>query len=96
MKFTTSPRSGILNGNPKLNMASLSDRVSLNVPGPFYVDATCIDCDLCRALAPEIFGRDDDSGYSYVLRQPTTPEEIALATEAAQQCATESIGSDGG
>ena len=65
-----------------------------NVPGPFYVDDTCIDCDQCRSTAPQFFTRHDENGYSYVHRQPVTPEEIALAKEA-MECPTESIGHDG-
>jgi ferredoxin len=73
-------------------MAELTNRLSTNVPGAFYVDDTCIDCDQCRASAPAFFARDDNTGYSYVYRQPTTPEEIAEADEALAGCPTESIG----
>ncbi|MBL9202152.1 MAG: ferredoxin [Opitutaceae bacterium] len=76
-------------------MPNLSDRLPQNVPGRFYVDASCVDCDLCRSTAPEFFGRDDETGYSFVHRQPVTPAEIALAEEARGLCPTESIGSDG-
>ncbi len=76
-------------------MAIPSDRLPQNVPGRYYVDAQCIDCDLCRETAPAIFGRQDDAGYSFVQRQPQTPEEIALAEEAIQGCPVEAIGHDG-
>lgn len=76
-------------------MATIAEKLSLNAAGKYYVDSTCIDCDQCRAIAPEIFGRDADSGTSYVLRQPVTEEEIAATEEAVSSCATESIGSDG-
>lgn len=76
-------------------MAIPSDRLPQNVPGRFYVDSQCIDCDLCRETAPSIFGRDDESGFSFVQRQPLTPEEIALAEEAIQGCPVEAIGNDG-
>jgi ferredoxin len=66
-----------------------------NVLGKYYVDNTCIDCDLCRNIAPRTFARHDDSGYSYVFKQPVTPEEIALAEEAKISCPTETIGNDG-
>ena len=46
-------------------MADLSQKVPENVVGRFYVDATCIDCDLCRETAPANFLRLDDEGYSY-------------------------------
>ena len=66
-----------------------------NVSGKFYVDNTCIDCDLCRNIAPKFFTRSDEGGYSYVCRQPQTPEEIEQAEEARASCPTETIGNDG-
>ena len=75
-------------------MATLSERLPQNVPGRFYVDSTCIDCDMCRTTAPEFFRRDDETGFSYVYRQPVTPEEVAQA-EDARNCPTDSIGNDG-
>ena len=77
------------------NMANPSDRLPQNVPGSFYVDSTCIDCDLCRETAPTVFARHDESGYSFVQRQPATPEEIELAQEARAGCPVEAIGDDG-
>jgi len=76
-------------------MANPQDKVPENVPGPYYNDHTCIDCGLCPEIAPMIFKRQDDAGYSYVHRQPATPREIALAEEARDSCPTESIGNDG-
>ena len=76
-------------------MAEKNDRLSQNVTGPYYVDSTCVDCDLCRNTAPDFFRRDDETGFSFVHRQPFTPDEIALAEEAKQGCPTESIGNDG-
>ena len=46
-------------------MADIDEKTPLNVPGKFYVDSSCIDCDLCRETAPENFGRDDDEGQAY-------------------------------
>ena len=74
-------------------MATLSERLPQNAPGRFYVDSTCIDCDMCRTTAPQFFRRDDETGYSYVHLQPVTQEEIALAEEA-RSCPTDSIGND--
>ena len=75
-------------------MASISDRLSLNVAGRFFVDSSCIDCDQCRTEAPDFFARDEDNGTSYVARQPVTPEEIELVQQAATNCATSSIGDE--
>ena len=61
-----------------------------NVPGTYCNDETCIDCDLCREIAPHIFTRDDEEGASYVRRQPVTPDEIAEAEEALATCPSES------
>lgn len=60
-----------------------------------YVDETCIDCDLCRSNSPEFFTRHEDGGYTYVYRQPVTPEEVLQAEESRLACPTESIGKDG-
>ena len=76
-------------------MATSTDRLPQNAPGRYYVDSSCIDCDQCRAMAPQIFARHDDSGLSFVSHQPGTPEEIALVDEIMATCATSSIGNDG-
>jgi ferredoxin len=76
-------------------MADLTNRLPQNVPGPFYVDDTCIDCDMCRSNAPDFFRRDDRTSSSYVYRQPVTPEEWAVAEESRRDCPTESIGNNG-
>jgi ferredoxin len=76
-------------------MATLSERMPENVPGPYYIDSSCIDCDQCRVIAPDFFARNDDTGMGYVKKQPVTAEEMAMAEEAMLACATESIGNDG-
>ena len=72
-------------------MARLDLRLAANVPGDFYVDSTCIDCDQCRAIAPETFAEVDE--MSAVLRQPETPPEVHAALQALVTCPTASIGS---
>ena len=54
-------------------MADQARRFAHNVPGDFFVDQTCIDCDQCREIAPATF-RDAGSEAS-VYRQPVSPEE---------------------
>lgn len=73
-------------------MADINDRLSQNIPGLFFVDSSCIDCDLCRGAAPAFFRRDDDIGYSIVFRQPITEADIELCQEALENCPSESIG----
>lgn len=70
-------------------------RVAENAPGPFYVDRTCIDCDVCRDAAPENFTRSFKHAYSYVSKQPETETERAACQEALSACPVEAIGNDG-
>jgi glyoxylase-like metal-dependent hydrolase (beta-lactamase superfamily II)/ferredoxin len=71
-------------------MADFKKQVSENVPGEFFVDNTCIDCDTCRQLAPHTF--EDTGNTSFVKTQPQTPEEVRKATQALLACPTGSIG----
>ena len=76
-------------------MADRDNKHKENVPGAYYVDDQCIDCDLCRETAPANFTRNDDGGYSYVKKQPESPEEEALCKEAKEGCPVEAIGDNG-
>ncbi|MDR0728019.1 MAG: ferredoxin [Puniceicoccales bacterium] len=76
-------------------MANSANKSPKNVPGRFYVDDQCIDCDLCRELAPDCFARDHDAGTSFLSRQPATPEEEELCREALESCPVSAIGDDG-
>jgi ferredoxin len=76
-------------------MADKSQKVAENVSGRYYVDVTCIDCDLCRETAPANFIRQDDEGHSYVVRQPQDPAEEASCLAALEECPVEAIGNDG-
>ena len=71
-------------------MANVQQRLPENVPGDFYVDATCIDCDTCSQLAPSVF-RDHGDQCS-VYHQPQTEAETRLSLMALVACPTGSIG----
>ncbi len=71
-------------------MAKLALRLPENVPGTFYVDSTCIDCDACRQLAPTVFR--DHGEQTSVYQQPATDEETRRALMALVACPTASIG----
>ncbi|NES82171.1 MAG: MBL fold metallo-hydrolase [Moorea sp. SIO2B7] len=71
-------------------MAKLNQRRTQNVKGNFYVDHTCIDCDTCRWIAPEVFHRADEQ--SAVYHQPVNSEEREKALQALLSCPTSSIG----
>ncbi len=74
-------------------MADPRRLVPENVPGEFFVDTTCIDCDTCRQLAPETFGESGE--FSFVKQQPRDLEETRLALQALVCCPTGSIGTRG-
>ena len=76
-------------------MANVSDKYPENVSGKYYVDNQCIDCDLCRQIAPNNFDRNDNGGYSFVKRQPNSIDETRQCNEAKESCPVEAIGDDG-
>jgi ferredoxin len=76
-------------------MANVAQRVEQNAPGAWYVDDSCIDCELCRESAPDFFTRDDDSGLTYVVRQPVGADEEQACEAAMSECPVEAIGNDG-
>jgi ferredoxin len=75
-------------------MANSTAKHPLNQNGRFFNDLNCIDCGMCVDIAPQVFRRDEDSGYSYVYQQPRSAEEIKAAETARDSCPTESIGEE--
>jgi len=71
-------------------MANLKHRRSQNISGDFYVDNSCINCDTCRWIAPEIFDEQDDQ--SAVYHQPQDQLQRTRAIQALLACPTTSIG----
>lgn len=71
-------------------MANIQQRLPENVPGDFFVDASCIDCDTCSQLAPEIF--HDHGEQCSVYHQPETDGDKRAALMALVACPTGSIG----
>jgi ferredoxin len=76
-------------------MADKSQKQAESVTGQWYVDVNCIDCDVCRETAPNNFTQQTEKGYSYVYKQPASPEEAAQCQEAMESCPVEAIGNDG-
>lgn len=72
-------------------MADPTDKHPLNVSGPYYTDTTCIDCGLCREMAPSVFQADDE-WMAYVAKQPVGREESEATEEALESCPVECIG----
>jgi glyoxylase-like metal-dependent hydrolase (beta-lactamase superfamily II)/ferredoxin len=71
-------------------MANLKKRVPENVPGDFFVDSTCIDCDACRQIASAVFGEAAET--SFVKAQPVSSADRRNALQALLACPTGSIG----
>src|SRR5712672_2249722 len=74
-------------------MARRELAVAENVPGELYVDETCIECDTCRELAPDVFG-SLESGQSFVKLQPGDDRTWRRALHAVVSCPTASIGAE--
>ncbi len=72
-------------------MADPALRLPDNVPGNFFVDSSCIDCDACRQIAPRVF--HDSGDQSAVHHQPENAAELLSAQKALLTCPTSSIGS---
>ncbi len=71
-------------------MADFQKIREANQNGEFYVDDTCIDCDVCRWMAPEVFKRDNHG--SVVYKQPESDFVRFKALQAMVACPTNSIG----
>lgn len=71
-------------------MALARLRLPENVAGDFFVDSSCIDCDLCRQIAPHAFSRAGEQ--SVVFHQPETADEQMDTLKALITCPTASIG----
>jgi glyoxylase-like metal-dependent hydrolase (beta-lactamase superfamily II) len=72
-------------------VAQVALKLPDNVPGDFFVDSSCIDCDACRIFAPGVFS--DAGDQSAVHHQPQSADELLAAQRALISCPTASIGS---
>ena len=73
-------------------MANSKKRLDSNVQGNFFVDATCINCDTCRQLAPRSF--EEVGEFSAVTAQPEGDERLHQAYQALLACPVGSIGTE--
>jgi len=71
-------------------MARPQERLPENVPGPFYVDRSCIDCGTCWQFDPLHFAPTGLT--SHVVRQPSGLAESRQALMALQACPVAAIG----
>jgi ferredoxin len=78
--------------NPDAFMPDPRDKLPENVPGRYYVDSQCIDCEVCRDIAPDNFKRKKEKRYLFVFKQPENRIEDSLIREAMAACPVEAIG----
>ena len=71
-------------------MADPKKRLDTNSLGNFFVDATCINCDTCRQLAPRNF--EEVGEFSAVTTQPVSDDGLHQAYQALLACPVGSIG----
>ncbi len=76
-------------------MADKSLRFEDNVQGAYYIDSSCIFCNLCIEVAPNHFKESEQGDHDIVYQQPQAEEEIALCEDAKSQCPVDAIGNDG-
>lgn len=68
-----------------------------SAPGRFQVTDACAYCAVCVHIAPEFFGGGESEWKiaAYLKRQPVTPEEIDLCSEAKTACPCNAIVDNG-
>ncbi|ETA69124.1 hypothetical protein MettiDRAFT_2618 [Methanolobus tindarius DSM 2278] len=76
-------------------MANIDEKVPENVEGPYYVDKSCISCQLCVDRAPGHFRMAEANANSYVFKQPETDMEKKNCDDALETCPVDAIGNDG-
>ena len=72
-------------------MTELPIPTRLPLEGEFHIDDTCIDCHLCRDLAPENFDSDDELEIHVVYKQPEDEDELVAVLDAFGECPSDSI-----
>ena len=73
-------------------MAVFEQRFEENVNGKFFVDFSCIACDTCTGIAPDLFTLTKDHDHAYVKQQPRFDAEYEQANEAMYACPVDAIG----
>ncbi|MFC5049136.1 ferredoxin [Rubritalea spongiae] len=60
--------------------------VKKNVLGRYFVDESCIYCELCLEAAPKNFAYDETKGEAYVCLQPSSDTEHRQMKAAIDDC----------
>jgi ferredoxin len=70
-------------------MATKDLRLDANVPGPWYIDSSCLPCLRCLDEA------GPDTENPLFAKQPQTESELAAAESALEVCPQNAIAKDG-
>jgi len=73
-------------------MADVANKYAENVPGKFYVDDQCIDCDLCRETGAANFKRNDDGAIPMSINSRRRQRKKALCKEAMEAVRSRRLG----
>lgn len=76
-------------------MAVSTERWADNLEGPWYIDQSCTQCNLCTDIAPYHFSEAESGDHIRVIKQPETEQEVEDCQDALDQCPCEAIGKDG-
>ncbi|MBT3234869.1 MAG: MBL fold metallo-hydrolase [Bdellovibrionales bacterium] len=71
-------------------MAKIDKKVVENIAGEQFVDSSCINCDVCRKFAPEIFGNSGQN--SYIKKDIKSEDEWLQFQRALLSCPVKAIG----
>lgn len=71
-------------------MANPKRRLNSNREGEYFVDQSCINCDTCRQVSPDVFGEIE--GRACVANQPSNEIEQKSALRALVCCPVGAIG----
>jgi ferredoxin len=74
-------------------MTNETNRHPLNVKGEFWIDRdVCLACEACIEEAPENIKMDlNETGTSYIFKQPENEIEIQQLRDAIAVCCVEAI-----
>lgn len=89
------PPTAVAPMDPNRRRGCVHTRWPDNAPGRYWVSDKCLDYDCCRDALPQVFVRHPELGYSYVARQPRTPEEERIVQELIEVCPVEAIRDEG-
>ena len=76
------------------SMADSGLRTEVNIAGRYYVDSSCVHCELCQTLAEDHFATTA-VGEGYVYNQPRNTAEMERCNHAKENCPVGAIGDDG-